>query len=205
MLGLIVYSFINVDDIDFYRAQRTLAKKVDVLDWLPGSYLDGVVEGEGYTLARARRNVSNLLTLQCYEEPLAMLHLGRSFRGARGDEEEEEEEEVKEDQTIGEGGERPKEDAGVTMHTQQLEVPKHKKVMVTTTLQSNHVLTSRWTTLGTCMRGMPPQHSVKGRGARGKNCTTIRTLLPSLARTIMTTRWPRKSSPIHCPPLRSHF
>jgi hypothetical protein len=45
MLGLNVYSFIEDADIAFYRAQRALAKKMDMLEWLPGSYQDGILDG----------------------------------------------------------------------------------------------------------------------------------------------------------------
>jgi hypothetical protein len=47
MLGLNVYSFIEDTDLQFYRAQRALAKKMDVLDWLPGSYVSSLGEGLG--------------------------------------------------------------------------------------------------------------------------------------------------------------
>lgn len=58
-------SFINVNDINFYKAHRALAKKMDAFDWLPRNYLDGAVEGEEGTLDQARRNVSTMLALPC--------------------------------------------------------------------------------------------------------------------------------------------
>ena len=126
MLGLNVYTFVEDLDIPFYRTQRGLAKKMDVLDWLPGSYREALLDGEGDPLDRARRNVSAPALPYVNQLPLVMLHPGGPSRG--GEEEEEEE-----------GEERQEMDAGVTGHTQQSEAPRRKKALQTGTPQSKLV------------------------------------------------------------------
>ena len=44
MLELNIYSYIEDGDFQFYRWQRSLAKKMDILDWIRGSYLNKIVE-----------------------------------------------------------------------------------------------------------------------------------------------------------------
>ena len=36
MLGLSIYSYIDDGDVQFYKMQKTLAKKMDILDWIQG-------------------------------------------------------------------------------------------------------------------------------------------------------------------------
>ena len=55
MLGLKVYNYVDLNDIKFYRAQKLLAKKMDVLDWISGSYAEEIVEGGESPEDRARR------------------------------------------------------------------------------------------------------------------------------------------------------
>jgi hypothetical protein len=38
MMGLNVYPYIEEVDISFYKAQRSVARKMHVLDWIPKSY-----------------------------------------------------------------------------------------------------------------------------------------------------------------------
>ena len=45
MLGLNIYSYIEDGDLQFYRTQKSLAKNMDILDWIPGSYVNEVVQG----------------------------------------------------------------------------------------------------------------------------------------------------------------
>ena len=135
MLGLNVYSFIEDTDITFYRAQRSLAKKMDVLDWLPGSYRESLMDGEGDPLDRARRNLANPVALVSYEPPLVMLHPGGPSGLADDREEEEEEDEA----AMDEGVERLDTNVGFTGHTQQSEAPRRKKALQTGTPQSKLV------------------------------------------------------------------
>lgn len=121
MLGLNMFYFIDINNIDFYRVHKALAMKMGVLDLLPRNYLHEVVEGEGNTFDRVRRDVSTPLVWPCYKEPMVMLHPDGSSRGARGDEKEEEEaveEEVEEDQTMDDGDKRLEEDVGIIAHMQ---------------------------------------------------------------------------------------
>ena len=136
MLGLKVYSFIEDTDIALYRSHRALAKKMDVFDWLPGSYRVGIVEGEGDPLDRVRRNVVADLPAILYEPPLVMLHPGGPSGVA---DEEEEEEEEEDDTTMDEAGERLELEGGLTGHTQQSEAPRRKKPLQTGTPQSKLV------------------------------------------------------------------
>lgn len=117
---------------------------MDVLDWLPGSYLNKAVEGKGDVFNLAKHNLSILLVFPHYEELLVMLHLGGSSCGVKGDEEEVEEKKGGgggrwRGPNHGKGGEGSKENVGVIGHTQQLEVPKFKKDLFVPTRQSKSV------------------------------------------------------------------
>lgn len=45
MLGLNIYSYVEDDDIKFYKAQKPIARKMDVLDWIPGAFAQEYVMG----------------------------------------------------------------------------------------------------------------------------------------------------------------
>lgn len=96
MLGLNVYSYVEDTDVQFYKGQRATAKKMDILDWIPGGYVEEIVENP---MDRARRVVvdESALTIQVLEpqpQPLMQLDPGSSSRGIveMGEEEEEDEE-----------------------------------------------------------------------------------------------------------------
>jgi hypothetical protein len=54
LLGLNVYSYIDDVDIQIYKTQISLAKKIDILDWIPGSYIEEIVQGGENLLDRVR-------------------------------------------------------------------------------------------------------------------------------------------------------
>ena len=43
MLGLNIYSYIEDANVKFYKTRRSLAKKMGILDWIPGSYVKEIV------------------------------------------------------------------------------------------------------------------------------------------------------------------
>lgn len=76
MLELNIYSYIQETNFQFYKTKKVLVKKMDVLDWLLGSYQEEIVEeGENpldraryYLLAKTAQNapvVDLSLLLQC--------------------------------------------------------------------------------------------------------------------------------------------
>ena len=135
MLGLNVYSYVDLNDIQFYKAQKSLAKKMDILDWIPGSYAEETVEGGESPLDKARRVNPEELAMRvpvAAPEPLVQVHPGTSSRGPR-DEEEEEEEAEEEAKVEGEVEE------GATGYTQESEAPQRKKAMRAATPQSKLV------------------------------------------------------------------
>src|ERR1700738_4018289 len=100
MLGLKVYSYVDVNDIQFYKAQKSLAKKMDILDWIPGSYAEETVEGGESSLDRARRVHPEELAMRvpvATPEPLVQVHPGASSWGPRDEDEDEEAEEEEEE------------------------------------------------------------------------------------------------------------
>ena len=141
MLGLNIYSYIEASDIQFYKTQRALAKKMDVLDWIPGSYAEEILQGGENPLDMARRinpDENALRPPPMIPEPLVGLHPGDPSRGPNGDGEEgmeEEEEEEEDDGTRADG----EEEAGGTGFTQQSEAPRRKKAMRAQTPQSKLV------------------------------------------------------------------
>jgi len=54
LLGLNVYSYIDDVDIQIYKTQISLAKNIDTLDWIPGSYVKEIVQGGENPLDRVR-------------------------------------------------------------------------------------------------------------------------------------------------------
>ena len=93
MLGLNVYSYVEDTDVQFYKGQRATAKKMDILDWIPGGYVEEIVENP---MDRAKRVIveESALTVQVLEpQPLMQLDPGSSSWGIveMGEEEEEEE------------------------------------------------------------------------------------------------------------------
>jgi hypothetical protein len=136
MLGLNVYSYVDASDVQFYKNQRSLAKKMDILDWIPGSYNEETVEGGQSPHDRTRRvNPAELAMMVPYAapEPLVQLHPGQSSRGPRDEGEEEEEEEGEERRQEGEVEE------GATGFTQESEALQRKKAMRVATPQSKLV------------------------------------------------------------------
>lgn len=61
MLRLNIYSYVEDNDEPFYKTQRSLAKKMDIIDWILGSYIEEIVQGGENLLDRAR--LSPLKTL----------------------------------------------------------------------------------------------------------------------------------------------
>ena len=137
MLGLNIYSYIEDGDLQFYRTQKSLAKKMDILDWILGSYVDEVVQGGENPLDRARRINPEEMAMRAttqVPEPLVELHPGNPSRTAGGEvEEEEEEEEHEEEEKEGDVEE------GATGFTQESEAPQRKKAMRAATPQSKLV------------------------------------------------------------------
>ena len=84
MLGLKVYNYVDLNNIQFYRAQKMLAKKMDVLDWIPGSSAEETMEVGESPQDRARRvNPAELAMIVPYSAPerLVQVHPGSSSRG----------------------------------------------------------------------------------------------------------------------------
>lgn len=136
MLGLNIYSYVKDSDMPFYKAQKLLAKNMDILDWIPRSYMEEIVEGGESPIDRARRvNLEevSMRALVVAPEPLVQLHPGTSSQGPR-DEVEEEEEGEEEEKAEGEVEE------GATGFTQESEAPQRKKTMRVATPQSKMVL-----------------------------------------------------------------
>ena len=55
MFGLNIYSYVEDADVQFYRTQKSLAKRMDILDWIPGSYVGKIVQRGENPLDMARR------------------------------------------------------------------------------------------------------------------------------------------------------
>ena len=139
MLGLNIYSYIEDGDLQFYKTQKSLAKKMDILDWIPGSYVDEVVQGGENPLDRARRINPEEMAMRAttqVPEPLVELHPGNPSRTAGGEvEEEEDEEEEHEEEEEKEGDV----EEGAMGFTQESEAPQRKKAMRVATPQSKLV------------------------------------------------------------------
>ena len=85
MSGLNIYSYVEDADVQFYRTQKSLAKRMDILDWIPRSYVDEIVQG-----ARIRliwRGESTRMNLPCGPRSIARtahrIASGQSVRGSR--------------------------------------------------------------------------------------------------------------------------
>ena len=55
MLGLNVYSYVEDTDVQFYKGRERQRKKMDISDWIPGGYIEEIVEGGESPMDRARR------------------------------------------------------------------------------------------------------------------------------------------------------
>ena len=136
MSGLNIYSYVEDADVQFYRTQKSLAKRMDILDWIPGSYVEEIVEGGENPLDMARRINPGEFVMRApvqLPEPLIELHPGNPSVGAGGEVGEEEEEEEEEEKVEGEVEE------GATGFTQESEAPQRKKAMRAATPQSKLV------------------------------------------------------------------
>jgi len=131
MSGLTVYSYVEDTDIQFYKHQKSLAKRMDILDWIPGSYVEEAVQGGESPMDMARRINPEVLAARepaPLPEPLVGLHPGDSNLGDGGEAgEEEEEEDLPVEGDVEEGA---------TGFTQESEAPLRKKAMLTATPQS---------------------------------------------------------------------
>ena len=50
-----IYSYVEGFDIQFYKHHKSLARKLDILDYIPGSIIEEKVHGEELPLDMARR------------------------------------------------------------------------------------------------------------------------------------------------------
>lgn len=131
MFGWNIYSYIEDGDLQYYKTQKSLAKKMDILDWIPGSYVDEIVQRGENPLDKARRINPEEMAMRAttqIPEPLVGLHPGNPSRIASGEVEEEEEEEQEEE--VKEG----KVEEGATGFTQESEAPQREKAMRVATL-----------------------------------------------------------------------
>lgn len=126
-----IYSYIKDTDLEFYKTHRLLANKMDILDWIMGSYGEEIIEGGESPLDMARRIDPNEMTMMEVEmhKPLVAVHPSDSSQGM---DDEIEEEEVEEDDARVEGDV----EAGAMGYTQESEAPQRKKSMRAATLQS---------------------------------------------------------------------
>lgn len=119
-LGLNIYSYIEDSDIQFYEMQMFLVKKVDVLDWIPMSYGDDIIqEGENpldmvkcINLEEIAQMMSSIIT-----EHLMGVHHDNPSCGPHNKHEKGEEEEKENKKVEGE------EEAWATCFTQQSKTP----------------------------------------------------------------------------------
>jgi hypothetical protein len=84
MLGLNIYCYVEDTDVPFYKTQKSLVKKMDIFDWIPGSYMEDIVEGGESPIDRVRRvNLEevSMRALVVAPELLVQLHPGTSSRG----------------------------------------------------------------------------------------------------------------------------
>lgn len=139
MLGLNVYSYVEDTDLLFYKRQKSQAKKMDILDWIPGAYMEETVDGGENPIDRVRRVVAEEVSTRALvvaAEPLVQLHPGSSSRGPREEVEDEVvEEDVEEEEERVEG----EMEEFATGFTQESEAPQRKKAMRIATPQSKMV------------------------------------------------------------------
>ena len=84
MLGLNIYSYIEDNDVQFYKTQKALAKKMDLLDWLLGSYEEEIVQGGESPLDRARRIIPEAVmerVVPTMPDPIVAVHPGGRLEG----------------------------------------------------------------------------------------------------------------------------
>ena len=139
MCGLNIYSYVEDADVQFYRTQKALAKRMDILDWIPGSYVEEIVEGGKSPLDMARRINPGEFAMPPpvqLPEPLIGLHPGNPSMGAGGEVAEEGEEEEEDEEAEKVEGEV---EEGATGFTQESEAPQRKKAMRAATPQSKLV------------------------------------------------------------------
>ena len=114
-----------------------MAKKMDILNWILGSYVEEIVKGGENPLDKARRINPKEITTRApiqIHEPLVGLHSGNLSWVVGGEmEEEEEEDEEEEEKVDGEVEER------ATGFSQESEASQRKKVLRVATLQSKLV------------------------------------------------------------------
>ena len=142
MLGLNIYSYIEDGDVQFYRTQKALAKKMDILDWIPGSYAEEVVQGGESPLDIARRiNYEDMAmtTVFANPQPLLVVHPGNPSATAGGEVDEEMHEEEEEHEEHEEEERECEFEEGGTGYTQESEAPARKKAMRIATPQSKLV------------------------------------------------------------------
>ena len=97
MSVLNIYSYVEDADVQFYRTQKSLAKRMDILDWIPGSYVEEIVQGGKNPLDMARRinpEEFAMWALVQLPEPLIELHPGNPSVTRGGEVGEEEGEKV---------------------------------------------------------------------------------------------------------------
>ena len=138
MLGLKTYSYIEDGDHQFYKTQKILAKKMDILNWIPGSFVEEIVEGGENPMDMARRVNPTKFAMRApvrAPKPLVGLHPCTSSRGPCDEVEEEEEEQEEQEDQKAEG----EVEEGATGYTQESEAPQRKKAMRVATPQSKLV------------------------------------------------------------------
>ena len=123
-------------DFQFYKTQKSLAKKMDILDRILGSYVEEIVQGGENSMDIVRCFNPEEIAMRApvgTPELLVGLHLGTSSQGP-SDEMKEEEEEEEEDTKV-EG----KVEEGTTGYTQESEAPQQKKAIQVATPHSKLV------------------------------------------------------------------
>jgi len=79
MLGLNIYSYVEDNDVPLYKIQRSLPKKMDMLNWIHGSYFEEILEEGENPLDMARRinlEENAMKALINVPKPLVRLHPG---------------------------------------------------------------------------------------------------------------------------------
>lgn len=90
MLGLNVYNYGDDADMQFYKTQKALAKKMDILDWILGSYVEDTLENPLDKASRMNPKKGPIMAIIGLAlEPLVQLHPGTTSRGVVDEEEEE--------------------------------------------------------------------------------------------------------------------
>jgi hypothetical protein len=86
ILWLNVYSYVEDTNVPFYKNHKSVAKNMDILDWIPRSYMEEIVEGGESSIDRARRvnpEEVSMRALVVAPKPLVQLHIGMSSQGPR--------------------------------------------------------------------------------------------------------------------------